>query len=78
MVRSGEHKVGQPELVHPVKTLYLGPLEQVQIDPAQLDAAMDAVMDDLIIWHRRKIRIGLYIAFERPGIRGHCPGKGLS
>jgi hypothetical protein len=39
-------------------------LEQVQVDAAQLDAAVDAVMDNLVIWHGRKIRIGLYIGFE--------------
>ena len=64
VVRPGEDKVGQSELVHAVQALDLGPLEQVQVDAAQLDAAVDAVMDDLVIWHRRKIRIGLYIGFE--------------
>jgi hypothetical protein len=65
VVRAWEHQVREAELVHPVKALHLRPLEQVQVDTAQLDAAVDAVMDDLRIWHRRKIGIGLYIGFEK-------------
>ena len=71
MVCAGEDKVCQSQLVHPMEALHLRPLEQVQVDAAQLHAAVYAVMDDLVIWHGRKIKIGLYIGFEKhiPGLR---------
>ena len=75
VVGPGEHKVRQAQLVNPVQALHLGPLEQVQVDAAQLDAAVDAVVDDLVIWHERKIKIGLYIDFEKPGIPGRSRGE---
>jgi hypothetical protein len=75
MVCAWEHKIGETELVHSVEALHLRSLEQAQVDAAQLDAPVNAVMDDLIIWHTRKIKIGLYIGFEKPGYRGRCPGE---
>ena len=75
MVRTREDQVGEAKLVHPMEALHLRSLEQAQVDAVQLDATMNAVMDDLIIWHGRKIKIGLYIGFEKPGYRDRCPGE---
>ena len=73
VVGAGKHKVGESKLVHAVQALHLRPLQQVQVYTAQLYAAVDAVMDHLVVWHRRKIKIGLYIDFEKPS-SGQAPG----
>jgi hypothetical protein len=61
-----------------MEALHFSPLEKVQVDAAQFDAAVDAVMDDLVIWHRRKIKIGLYIGFENQDSEAYAPENGFS
>jgi hypothetical protein len=64
-MRAREHQVGKSELMYTMQALYLRSLKQVQVDAAQLHAAMNAIMDDLVVWHMRKIKIELYIGFEK-------------